>query len=319
MPGLGHTADDLKLNPLTPEEERIIIHKGTEAPFTGEYDHTTSAGTYICRRCNAPLYQSESKFDSGCGWPAFDDEIAGAVKRIPDRDGQRTEIVCARCGAHLGHVFVGEHLTAKNTRHCVNSISMRFIPKGQPLPGRDSAATSATATSDALTTAAQARTTHSTAAIFASGCFWGTQYMLKRVPGVLSTSVGYTGGHTSNPTYQQVCSGTTGHVEALQVTYDPEKTNYETLARTFFETHDPTQTDGQGPDLGEQYHSVIFYADAEQKQIAEKLIGLLEAKGLKVATELRPASKFWPAEEYHQDYYAKNGKQPYCHAYHKLF
>ncbi|QNR83285.1 methionine-R-sulfoxide reductase [Pedobacter riviphilus] len=115
-------------NPLTPEEERVIVNKGTEYPGTGKYEHTTDKGTYTCKRCNAALYRSESKFDAHCGWPAFDDEIKGAVKRIPDADGSRTEIVCANCGAHLGHVFLGEGFTNKDTRHCVNSISMNFVP-----------------------------------------------------------------------------------------------------------------------------------------------------------------------------------------------
>jgi peptide methionine sulfoxide reductase msrA/msrB len=156
-------------------------------------------------------------------------------------------------------------------------------------------------------------------AIFASGCFWGTEYFFQKAPGVISTTVGYIGGHVPNPSYRQVCTGTTGHAEATEVIYDPEKTNFETLCKLFFETHDPTQMNRQGPDIGTQYRSAIFYLDDEQKSIAEKLIHQLEQKGYKIATTLNKAETFYVAENYHQDYYQHNGSSPYCHFYTKRF
>jgi peptide methionine sulfoxide reductase msrA/msrB len=284
---------DMKYNELTPEEERVIIHKGTERPFSGKYNKHYEEGTYICKRCDTPLYKSDSKFDSGCGWPSFDDEIPGAVKRQTDADGYRTEILCNNCGAHLGHVFLGEGFTEKNTRHCVNSISMKFIPAEEEVK--------------------------TSKAYFAAGCFWGVEHYFKEAKGVVSTTVGYMGGHKTNPTYKEVSYENTGHAEAIEVEYDPSKTDYETLARLFFEIHDPTQVDRQGPDIGEQYRSAIFYNDQGEKETAQKLINILEEKGYDVATELDKADAFWKAEEYHQDYYDKTGKEPYCHFYTKRF
>lgn len=284
---------DLQLNQLTKEEKRVIIDKGTDRAFTGDLTDNFEEGTYYCRQCDAPLYFSNDKFHSDCGWPSFDQEIAGAVTKVPDADGERTEIICSRCKGHLGHVFVGEKFTKKDTRHCVNTTSLVFIPK---------------------LSKKKANT-----AIFAGGCFWGVEYYFMKEKGVKKVTSGYTGGSKFNPTYEDVLSHTSGHYEAVEVEFDPKITNYETLARLFFEIHDPTQTDGQGPDIGQQYQSVVFFQDENQKEIAQKLIKLLQDKGLNVATKLKPARRFWKAEEYHQQYYQKKGGTPYCHKYTKRF
>ncbi len=157
-------------------------------------------------------------------------------------------------------------------------------------------------------------------ALFASGCYWGTEYYLQQAHGVIETTVGYAGGDVKHPTYRRVTTGTTGHAETVEVVYDPQKTDYETLAKLFFETHDPTQVNRQGPDIGNQYRSAIFYLNEEQKKIAEKLVKELEEKGYKIATEITKATEFFPEKEaYHQDYYIKTGKTPYCHAYTERF
>jgi len=289
---IGFYREQRMYNKLTPEEEWVIINKGTERPFSGKYNNHFEKGVYTCKRCGAELFESDAKFKSECGWPSFDEQIPGAVKWQPDADGVRTEIICARCGAHLGHVFQGEGFTPKNTRYCVNSISMNF-------------------------TSAEKRKTER--AIFASGCFWGTEFYFQATPGVISTTVGYTGGHVDNPTYKQVCTDKTGHAEAVEVVYDPSKISYEQLAKLFFETHDFTQLNRQGPDIGTQYRSAIFYLNDQQKQIATQLVEELKKKGYNVRTQIAPVGRFWPAEEYHQNYYTKSGKTPYCHTYRKIF
>jgi len=289
---INSQTEPMKLNELTEEEKYVILNKGTEYPFTGKFDNFYEEGTYTCKQCDAELYKSTAKFDGHCGWPAFDDEIDGAVKRVPDADGRRTEIVCANCGGHLGHVFLGEGFTEKNTRHCVNSISMNFIPDEQ-----------------------QKYQT----ALFGSGCFWGTEYWMEKQDGVISAVSGYSGGHVDKPTYGMVSTGRSGHAEVVQVTYDPKKISYEDLVKLFFETHDPTQVNGQGPDIGPQYRSAIFYYDDEQKNVAEKYKSILEGKGYKVATEITKAGEFFEAESYHQNYYERKGTLPYCHIYKEKF
>lgn len=156
-------------------------------------------------------------------------------------------------------------------------------------------------------------------AVLASGCFWGTEFYLQKIPGVLATTCGYTGGMVKNPTYREVCSKRTGHYEAVHVVFDPAQVSFEEIARVFFETHDPTQRNGQGPDIGPQYRSAVFFQDQAQREVTEKLIGLLEIKGYDVATEVLPSATFYSAENYHQDYYDNKGGTPYCHAPRKLF
>ena len=272
---------------LTPEEERVIVNKGTEEAFTGKYDDHYEKGIYICRRCGAKLYESSAKFKSGCGWPSYDDEIPNAVKRLPDADGRRTEILCASCDAHLGHVFLGEGRTPKDTRHCVNSISIEFVPAKE----------------------------NTEKAIFASGCFWGVEAAFAAVNGVTSTTVGYTGGHLDNPTYRDVCHRNTGHAEAVLVEFDAAVVSYEQLLDAFWKCHNPTTRDRQGRDVGSQYRSAIFYHDAAQKKAADASKAKLNTSGTwkgSIVTEVVPAATFWRAEEYHQRYLEKRGLKKSC-------
>lgn len=275
--------------PLTKQAKRVIEGCGTERPFSGKFLRHKAKGTYTCGRCDAPLFASTTKFKSGSGWPSFDEALPGAVREVRDADGSRTEIQCNRCGAHLGHVFRGERMTRKNTRHCVNSVSLGFHP-GQVEE-----------------------------AFFAGGCFWGVEHLLESMPGVLSATSGYMGGKLHAPTYKMVTSGRSGHAETVRVRFNPRKTSFERVARRFFEIHDPTQVNRQGPDRGNQYRSAVFVTDSAQERVVFKLIKLLKKKGLKVATQVEVAETFWPAEAYHQNWYKKKGSQPYCHARKKRF
>jgi peptide methionine sulfoxide reductase msrA/msrB len=280
------------INPLLTNLERdIIVNKATERPYTGEYDDFYKAGVFVCRNCNNPLYSSESKFDAGCGWPAFAACYQESVKQTPDSDGSRIEITCDRCEAHLGHVFIGERLTETNHRHCVNSASIKYYPTKKLILG--------------------------------CGCFWGVQHYFSNLNGIVDSKVGYYGGELKNPTYEDVCTGQTGHFEVIELEYIEELVSFEKIIKFFFEIHDFSQANGQGNDIGQQYKSVIFYNDLNQKQIVDSIIVELEDivdRPVKTLVLMaKPDSIFYPAESYHQDYYAKNGQEPYCHFYKKIF
>ncbi len=234
-----------KYTTLTPDALDILQNKNTEHPFSSKYHDTISAGSYLCRGCGAVLFRGNNQFHSGCGWPSFDAEIEGAIRREKDKDGHRTEILCAQCHGHLGHVFTDEKFTPKNLRHCVNGLAIEFIENET--------------------------VTQTDEAIIAGGCFWGVQYLFEQLPDVLLTEVGYTGGKTLHPTYKQVCAHHTGHVEALRVVYDAEKLSYSDVIKYFMEIHDPTQIDGQGPDHRSQYLSCIFYLNDVQKKMFRKI------------------------------------------------
>lgn len=291
---LQKVGNKMVTNRLTDIERYVMEQKGTERPFTGEYYDFFEEGTYVCKRCGTALYRSKDKFRSGCGWPSFDDEIKGAVRRLLDVDGRRTEIQCAKCGAHLGHVFIGEGFTPKDTRHCVNSVSLKFVPLKKKYSNMKEI-------------------------YFAGGCFWGTEHYFKQLRGVVDTQVGYANGNTDNPTYREVCTDKTGFAETVRVVYDPDVITLEFLTEMYFRAIDPTSVDQQGPDIGSQYRTGIYYKDDADKAEIRKVYDSMRQKlGSRMAVEFLPLKNFYYAEEYHQDYLDKN-PAGYCHLPSSLF
>jgi peptide methionine sulfoxide reductase msrA/msrB len=290
---------------LDQEAFQITQKAGTEAPFCGTLLDNKKDGIYTCVVCGLPLFSSEHKFNSGTGWPSFYREIdPDHVTRHEDRTHGmlRTEITCTRCGGHLGHVF-DDGPKPTGQRHCLNSASLKFHEKGESLPPESRPANPPDN---------QAENPDNTeVAYFAGGCFWGIEHYFQLGPGVIDAVSGYMQGETDHPTYKDVGKGTSGHAETVKVVFDPSRISFRRLLEAFFVMHDPTQLNRQGPDVGSQYRSGVWYVNDQQRHEAEAYIKELQAdkrfEGKKIVTQLDQAKTFWPAEDYHQDYIAKTG------------
>jgi peptide methionine sulfoxide reductase msrA/msrB len=306
--------DDAALKSLlTPQQYECTQKSGTEKAFENLYWNNKADGIYVDVVSNEPLFSSLDKYDSGTGWPSFWKPLElGAIKMVADKSLkiERTEIKSSKAGSHLGHVFDDGPKDKGGKRFCVNSASLRFIAvdnlKKEGLGAY-------------LFMFEDKKGWQS--ATLSGGCFWGVEELLRSMPGVIETQVGYAGGKSDKATYEDVKTGTTGHAESVQILFDPKKISYEDILLKFFKIHDPTTLNRQGNDVGSQYRSSIFYADDAQKKVAEKVFARVEASGQwkkPLTTEIVALKEFFRAEDYHQQYLLKQPNGYTCHFERKL-
>jgi peptide methionine sulfoxide reductase msrA/msrB len=306
-------SDDAELKKkLSPLQYEVTQCSATEPPFKNQFWDHHEAGIYVDVVSGEPLFSSLDKFDSGTGWPSFTKPIVEEVvtehtdKTLPWQT--RVEVRSKEGGSHLGHVFP-DGPGPGGSRYCINSASLRFVPV-------DSLEREGYAKFLPLFKRSPEAAVQSERAVLAGGCFWGMEELMRKLPGVLEVTVGYTGGTVANPTYPLVSQGITGHVEGLEIIYDPNKISYAEILRWFFKIHDPTTKNRQGNDVGSQYRSAIFYTTDEQKLLAQKAVEEAQNSGRwknAIVTEIVKASPFYKAEEYHQDYLQKNPGGYTCH------
>lgn len=298
---LSKTRIDELAKKLKPDEAEVILAKGTERAFCGNLYDNHKDGVYVCRLCGLPLFSSKNKFDSGTGWPSFFQpyDTAHVVYEKDASHGMlRSEILCVRCDAHLGHIF-DDGPKPTGLRYCVNSASLVFVDQNKD---------------GTITWPEESKPLKNQTAYFAGGCFWGVEDNLQQIPGVIDAVSGYQGGKGKNPTYEQVCRHDTGFAETVKVVFDPARVTYPELLKWFFKLHDPTQLNRQGPDIGDNYRSAIFADNDEQlaqaKAFIEEQAKTDRFKGRKIVTQVAKVSDagpFYNAEDYHQDYHAKHG------------